>query len=72
MTGLKRPVRRELPITFDRRQWTVEVHGWGLVFRAKRERRTFEISWESVLHRAHEIAAYKAVADKIAARNARK
>ena len=64
MTLLKKPVRRQLPITFDRRQWTVELRPLGLEFRAKRERQTYFVTWESVLHRTMEIAAEAARRDR--------
>lgn len=64
VTLLKTPVRRELPITFDRRQWSVEMRPLGLEFRAKRERQTHFIAWDTVLHRTMEIAAETARRDK--------
>jgi hypothetical protein len=68
MTVLKIPIRRELPISFDRRQWSVEVRPLGLEFRAKRERQTYFITWESVLHRTMEIAADAARREKALSR----
>lgn len=68
MTLLKTPVRRELPITFDRRQWSVEMRPLGLEFRAKRERQTHFITWDAVLHRTMEIAAESARREKALSR----
>lgn len=65
MTKLKTPIRRELPISFDRRQWSVEMRPLGLEFRAKRERTTYFITWEGVLHRTMEIAAESARRDRL-------
>jgi hypothetical protein len=66
MILLKKPVSRELPISFDRRQWRVVLHPWGLEFRPKRARTTYTITWESVLFRTMEIAAEHARRDRSA------
>ena len=57
MTLLTKPIRRELPHTYDRRNWIVELHPWGISFRAKRTRRDFPITWDSIWNRAMQIAA---------------
>lgn len=72
MILLKTPIRRELPMSFDRRQWSVELRPLGLEFRAKRERQTYFITWEGVLHRAMEIAAEAARREKAFKAKARK
>lgn len=59
MTLLQKPIRRELPQTFDRRQWVISIEPWGLQFRAKRSRteaQTFPIEWEAVWSKAVQIA----------------
>ena len=56
MTVLTKAIRRELPVTFDRRNWIVEIVPWGIQFRAKRTRRKFPITWEAIWHHAQEIA----------------
>jgi len=57
MTVLSKPLRRELPGSYDRRQWSVTLHPWGIDFRAKRSRKSYSITWESVFHRTMELAA---------------
>jgi hypothetical protein len=49
MTKLQKAIRRELAISVDRRQWIVELQPWGLDFHAKREKKHFQIAWETAL-----------------------
>jgi hypothetical protein len=64
MTVLRKALQRELPFPFDRRQWVVEMFSWGLEFRAKRTRKRFSITWESVLMRTMELEAAKVFAER--------
>lgn len=53
MTLLQKPIKRELPISFDRRNWTVEMHGAYLRLKPKRSRKEFyDVSWDSIIERA--------------------
>ena len=52
MTLLTNPIKRELPGSFDRRSWIVELHPRFVRFRAKRTRRVFDITWDSIWNRA--------------------
>lgn len=70
MTLLTKTIKRELPGTFDRRYWIVELHGWGINFRAKRTRRSYPIKWDSIFNRCMAIAAEQARRDRLAKRNA--
>jgi hypothetical protein len=38
-------------------RWIVELHNWGLEFHAKRTKKRFSITWDSVLTRTMEIEA---------------
>jgi hypothetical protein len=68
MTLLTKPIRRELPQTFDRRNWLIELQPWGINFRAKRTRRTYPITWESIWCHSQKIAAELARAERRARR----
>jgi hypothetical protein len=57
VTLLNKPIRRELPGTFDRRQWLIELQPWGINFRAKRTRRTYPITWAAIWDKSQKIAA---------------
>jgi hypothetical protein len=57
MTLLTKPIKRELPQTFDRRSWIIELQPWGINFRAKRTRKSFPITWDSIFNRTMLIAA---------------
>ena len=72
MTVLTKPVKRELPGTFDRRSWIVELMPWGINFRAKRSRRAFPITWDSVFVRCMMIAAEQDRKAKAEARKLRR
>jgi hypothetical protein len=56
MTLLHKTIRRELPQTFDRRSWIVELESWGVQFRAKRTRRSYPIAWSAIWDKAMKIA----------------
>jgi hypothetical protein len=68
MTILNKPIRRELPQTFDRRRWLIELQPWGINFRAKRTRRTYPITWDAIWDKSQKIAVELARAEKKAAR----
>jgi hypothetical protein len=72
MTVLTKPIKRELPGTFDRREWIVELHGWGINFRAKRTRRSFPIKWDSIFNRCMAIAAEADKRERAERRKAKK
>jgi hypothetical protein len=72
MTILTKPIKRELPLTFDRRSWIVELQPWGINFRAKRTRQTFPITWETIWAKAQHIAAELARKERAERRKARK
>lgn len=57
MTVLQKPVKRELPISFDRRQWVATLHPYGIEIKAKRTRgnSTYTILWETIISKAIEI-----------------
>ena len=57
MTLLTKRIKRELPGQFDRRSWLIELESWGLNLRAKRTRRSYPISWDSIFNKAMLIAA---------------
>jgi hypothetical protein len=57
MTVLSKPLRRELPMTFDRRIWLVELQPWGVTFRAKRTRKVYPITWAAIWDKSQKIAA---------------
>jgi hypothetical protein len=57
MTLLTKTIRRELPRQFDRRSWIVEVHPGFVRFRAKRCKRTYDISWDAIWNRTMLIEA---------------
>lgn len=55
MTVLTKKIVRELPMTFDRRNWKVSIEPWGIMFKAKRSRgakSSFGITWEAAWHKA--------------------
>jgi len=72
MTLLQKKIRRELPQTFDRRSWIVELESWGLQFRAKRSRQAYPVTWASVWDLAMKIAAEAKRKEKAERRKARK
>lgn len=57
VTLLQKRIRRELPGTFDRRSWVIELEHWGISFRAKRTRKNYPITWDSIFNRTMAIAA---------------
>ena len=71
MTLLQRKIRRELPGTFDRRSWVIELESWGIMFRAKRTRRGFPITWASVFNKTMAIAAEQERKERAARRKQR-
>ena len=72
MTLLQKKIRRELPGTFDRRSWVIELQGWGISFRAKRSRRSFPITWDSIFVKTMLIAAELQRKEKAEKRKARR
>ena len=64
MTLLHKRIRRELPGTFDRRSWVIELEHWGITFRAKRTRKNYPITWDSIFNRCMAIAAEQARKDR--------
>ena len=60
------------PYTERGREIIAEVQTWGLELREKGRRFRMPISWGAIYHRAAEIAADKARAERIAKRKARK
>ena len=65
MTLLQKKIRRELPGTFDRRSWVIELASWGITFRAKRTRKNYPITWDSIFNRCMAIAAEAARKERV-------
>lgn len=72
MTLLTKIITRELPGTFDRRQWVTEFHPWGIRFRAKRTRKFFDITWDAIWNKAMMIEVARVRVEKLAARKAKR
>lgn len=72
MTLLEKKIRRELPVTLDRRQWVIELAPWGITFRAKRTRQSFPITWDAIFTKTMQIAAEAARKERAEKRKARK
>lgn len=69
---LKKKIKRELPIMFDRREWMVEIEPWGLHLWAKRTHQKFPITWDSILNKTMDIAAQQAKREKAEKRKLKK
>lgn len=68
MTVLRKRIRRELPVKLDRREWIIELESWGINFRAKRTRRSYPITWDSIFNKTMAIAAEQERREKRARR----
>lgn len=71
ITLLTKTIRRQIPQEFDRRNWVVEVHPWGLRFRAKRCKQTFDCTWGQAWNKAQMNHVEAVRAEKKAARKVR-
>ena len=72
MTVLQSKIKRELPVTLDRRYWIVELHPWGITFRAKRTRQSFPITWDAIFTKTMQIAAEAARKERAEKRKAKR
>lgn len=72
MTLLTKPIKRELPITLDRREWIIELQPFGINFRAKRTRKAFPITWDSIFTKTMLIAAERERKERAERRNLRR
>ena len=72
MTILTKPVKRELPLPLDRRQWLIELAPFGINFRAKRSRRCYPITWDSIFNRCMAITAERERRERIEKRKNRR
>lgn len=68
MTLLTKTIRRQLLQQFDRREWVIELTSWGINFRAKRTRKQFGITWDSIWTRAMIQEAERVMQEKKARR----
>ena len=50
----------------------MELHGWGINFRAKRTRRSYPIKWDSIFNRCMAIAAEADKRERAEKRKAKK
>jgi hypothetical protein len=72
MTILSKPIRRELPVNFDRSAWIAEMHGSYIRLRRKRTHRYFDIGWETVISYAIKFAVAAEQEERRKARKARR
>jgi hypothetical protein len=49
---LEKPIRRRLPITFDRSEWTVYLQRGTVSFKRKFGRKSFTLPWDYVIRQA--------------------
>lgn len=72
MTELTKVVRRKLPRSIDRTQWTVTLDSVGVTFREVKHKTKFPVSWDAIWQRAMEITAEAARKERLAKRKARR